>query len=60
MGVIKVFDQYTPICDICGEELAIEPTFQDAVCAIEAASWQRVKTDFGWDNYCTRCKKERY
>ena len=55
MGVAKVFGIFTPICDCCGDELADEFDYFDAIDAMRTAGWCSEETDFGWDNYCEDC-----
>jgi len=49
--------EYTPVCDVCGETLATECDFYDAVKAIKAAGWvsRRDKTD--WTHICRDCQE---
>ena len=49
---VKVF---TPVCDLCEEELPAEYGFEDAVAAIRGEGWITKKTGDGWKNYCPKC-----
>jgi len=47
---------FTPICDICGDPLEIEDSFDDAVKAMRAAGWKTNKYGDEWENVCTDCQ----
>mgnify|MGYP000934636240 CR=1 FL=1 len=58
MSIEKFGDTYTPICDICGEELAYELDFMDAVKAKKDAGWKNRKVDGEWEDICPSCQDE--
>lgn len=57
MSIVKEYGKYTPTCDICGEELPPELTFEDAVQAKKDAGWKRQKTNGAWEDICTECQE---
>jgi hypothetical protein len=56
--IAKSADTYTPVCDGCGEELAPEWDFMDAVNAVKAAGWRTMRPEgvhTNWEHYCPTC-----
>lgn len=50
---------YIPTCDICGEQLAEQYDFEDAVEAKRDAGWRSKKINGEWIDLCNDCQKER-
>ena len=42
MSIERLGGAYIPVCDCCGEELATEYDFYDALAAVRAAGWRDV------------------
>lgn len=49
---------YIPVCDCCGEELATECDFYDALAAVRLAGWRNVKCGSDRETYCPDCYNE--
>lgn len=49
---------FTPICDGCGDELADEYDFYDAVEAKKLAGWRSKKVYGEWQDYCPECQEK--
>lgn len=54
--VAKEYGKFIPTCDICGEELTEEDTFEEAVSAIKKAGWQIKKEDGAFVSFCPSCR----
>jgi hypothetical protein len=59
MGILREYNKYTPVCDMCLDELLTEQSFQDAVDAMKEAKWKFKKVNGEWQNTCTDCQKEQ-
>lgn len=55
MSIENFLGIYTPICDICGEELGPEFDFYEAVRVKKAAGWKSVKHNGEWQDVCPSC-----
>jgi len=60
MSIESAYGLHIPTCDGCGEELAAEYDFYDAVNAKKIAGWYRIEEDWDWQDYCPTCYKEMY
>ena len=49
--------EFTPVCNLCGDELRIEHDFYDAVNAKKKADWKSRKTGDSWIDICTYCQE---
>ena len=58
MGIDKSGNTYTPYCDICGDCLRAEDSYNDACDAMRDEGWQRTKVNGEWVNYCAECREE--
>ena len=58
MSIERLGGAYSPVCDCCGEELATEYDFYDALAAVRAAGWRNVKCGSEWMTYCPDCYNE--
>lgn len=56
MSIERFEDLYTPTCDRCGDELAAEFDFYDAVEAKKAAGWRSYHDEHGWEDVCPDCQ----
>jgi len=58
MSIEKYGDIYTPVCDVCGEELDGEFDFYDAVDAAKREGWKARKNKYDeWEDVCCDCRK---
>lgn len=59
MSIVRRGSGFVPICDMCGDALATEYDFYDAVDAKKAAGWRSVKDDYGdWQDVCPDCARD--
>lgn len=58
MSIERFRDGFMPTCDICGNELPPEDTFQDAVDAKKEAGWKSRKANGEWEDVCDDCLGE--
>lgn len=58
MSIERYYRQYTPVCDYCGEQLAGEESFDDAVRAKREAGWKCRKVNGEWEDICLDCQFE--
>lgn len=58
MSIERLGGAYIPVCDCCGEELATEYDFNDALAAVRSAGWRNVKCGSEWMTYCPDCYNE--
>jgi len=64
MSIRKEFDHsegaytYTPVCDICGNELFPRSQFNEALHAKKEAGWKSRKVDGEWEDVCEDCLEE--
>ncbi len=56
MSIARFRGYFTPICDICGEELPAETSFLDAVSAKKAAGWKTQWVDGCYEDTCRTCQ----
>ena len=49
---------FTPVCDVCGDNLDDEWDFYDAVEAKKQAGWRSRKVGDDWIDMCPYCQKE--
>jgi hypothetical protein len=54
----RIYHEFTPVCDACGEALEACETFEDAVRKARDAEWKSRKIKGVWLDYCTRCSPE--
>ena len=50
-------DYYYPMCDICGEKLPLEETWQDAANATENAGWVSCGEGYEYTDVCEACQR---
>jgi hypothetical protein len=49
---------FAPTCDLCGDALPDEISYEDACNVMKKARWRSRKDDFNdWQNVCTDCLK---
>ena len=58
MSIERLGGAYIPVCDCCGEELATEYDFYDALAPVRAAGWRSVNPGSEWMTYCPDCYNE--
>lgn len=58
MSIIRNYRDYTPTCDVCGDELETEFDFYDAVDAMKSAGWKKRKIDGEWYDICINCSED--
>ena len=51
-------ETYTPVCDVCGDELDYEYDFYDAVDAKKRAGWRSRQINGEWIDVCDRCLED--
>jgi hypothetical protein len=57
MSIVRKGGYFIPTCDICGDELLAQATFQDAVQAKRDARWKTEKTRDGtYEDACRTCQ----
>lgn len=49
---------FTPTCDLCGEQLWTEYSWDDAIEAKKAAGWKSKCIDGSWMDICTDCQSK--
>ncbi len=57
MSIVRHYGQFTPTCDICGDELQAQESFQEAVLTRNEADWKSQKNSDGeWEDICRKCQ----
>lgn len=57
MSIERFCDCYTPTCDLCGDELGEEYTFEDAVESKKRNGWRSYNQDGTWLDVCPECQQ---
>lgn len=55
----KQYGKYIPTCDVCGETLEAELSFDEAVAEMKSESWKTKAVMGEWENICPECQKAR-
>ncbi len=58
MSIIRNYRDYTPICDICGDELEPGFSFYHAIDIMEAYGWKKRQIDGEWYDICINCSED--
>ena len=57
MAIEKEYGKYIAVCDMCGDTLPAEDTYNDAIRAIKEAGWSTKNADGEWINTCSTCEE---
>jgi hypothetical protein len=58
MSVEREYGGFRPVCDDCGAELTVRPTFESALAAMKRAGWMRQAENGEWRDLCPECAWE--
>ena len=58
MSIEHFCGRYTAVCNMCGEELPVEPSFEAAVAARKEAGWKSRKVNDQWEDWCYDCLED--
>ena len=58
MSIERYYQNYTAVCDCCGQRLPGELSFDAAVRSKQSAGWESRKVDGEWEDVCTDCQFE--
>jgi len=58
MSIEKMYDKYYAECNVCGEALAPESSFDKAIAAKNYAGWKsyRIGNSRKWKDICYECQ----
>lgn len=56
--IVKRKGSFVAICDICGNELEPEETWQDAADIKKKAGWHYHRTKGIWEDWCDECEEK--
>jgi hypothetical protein len=55
-NIDSYYYEYTPVCDVCGNELCSESDFYAAVNAKKESGWRSRKVGGEWADTCEDCQ----
>ena len=58
MAIEFEYGKRVPTCNLCGDKLPPEDSFEEAKIAMKEAGWSAEKIDEDWANYCLDCKED--